>query len=114
MLKKIYNSITLKSLIFFVSAFLLATTINFLSGNYWINFSVEKTFTLSEAQILVNHRVRCNCMNNPLSGRVVSQQLSELDKQREITVEWDTPINNKFKTTNQDKNFFEHCMSVIE
>ncbi len=114
MLKKLPNIITLKTLSIFAAAFLLGIIINSFTGNYGINFSVEKNFTRSEAQALIKQRVECRCMKTPLSGTVISQQTDETDKKRTISVEWDTPLMGKFKSSDQDKKFFEQCMTIIE
>lgn len=114
MLKKLFNSFTLKYLPFYAATFLLSVAINSLSGNYWINFSVATTFTNSEAQALVNRRVTLNCLKNPLSGKVISQQMTDFYNQRQIMVEWDTPLGGKYKTTPLDKKFVEQCVTVAE
>lgn len=114
MLKKLSKIITLKTLPIFAVAFLIGNLINSFTGNYLIIFSVEKNFTRSEAQGLINQRVECRCMKIPAVGTVISQQTDEIDKQRKISIEWDIPLMGKFETTNQDKKFFEQCMQVIK
>lgn len=114
MIKKLPKIITLKTLAIFAAAFLLGIMINSFTGNYGINFSVEKNFTRSEAQTLINQRVECKCMKIPSSGTVISQQTDKINKKRMISVEWDTPLMGKFKSSNQDKKFFEQCMSIVK
>jgi hypothetical protein len=90
-IKKLKSFININTLSVFALTLFLGLIFNSIFGRHIISYSITETFTKSEAEEMVNKRVRADFSNGAVMGTVVSYD-KDSDKEIYVSIVFDSPI----------------------